>query len=191
VKTDKRLIKTVATGNSEKKWYVITDHLNGWVEHLCNFCMIMGWNTRIKCKNVWKSQPFDFNPLMTEVYFCYQNQNAKNIGNFMTLLKPHNIGTHLKGIKTCFQVVPLFLKSFHFGASYVTFWNFLKIPSVFKGLITILDLLWCRLTNVTLEWIRNNILFCCIQFRPSNSNYFRKQYCSDSSHEQIFFKYFS
>jgi hypothetical protein len=29
VKTDKRLIKTVATGNSEKKWYVITDHLNG------------------------------------------------------------------------------------------------------------------------------------------------------------------
>jgi hypothetical protein len=36
--------------------------------------------------------------LRTEVYFCHQNQNAKNIGNFTTLLKPHNIGTHLKGI---------------------------------------------------------------------------------------------
>jgi hypothetical protein len=30
--------------------------------------------------------------------FCHQNQNAKNIGYFTTLLKPHNIGTHLKGI---------------------------------------------------------------------------------------------
>jgi hypothetical protein len=28
-----------------------------------------------------------FNPLRTEVYFCHQNQNAKNIGNFATLLK--------------------------------------------------------------------------------------------------------
>jgi hypothetical protein len=26
-----------------------------------------------------------FNPLRTEVYFCHQNQNAKNIGNFMTI----------------------------------------------------------------------------------------------------------
>jgi hypothetical protein len=49
----------------------------------------------------------------------YQNQNAKNIGNFTTLLKPHNIGTHLKGIETSFQVVPLFLKSFHFWVSYI------------------------------------------------------------------------
>jgi hypothetical protein len=65
------------------------------------------------------------------VYFCHQNQNAKNIGNFATLLKPHNIGTHLKGIETSFQVVPLFLKSFHFWVSYITFWNLLKIPSVF------------------------------------------------------------
>jgi hypothetical protein len=29
-----------------------------------------------------------FNPLRMEVYFCHQNQNAKNIGNFTTLLKP-------------------------------------------------------------------------------------------------------
>jgi hypothetical protein len=46
------------------------------------------------------------NPLRTEVYFCHQNQNAKNIGNFTTLLKPHNIGTQ---IETNFQVVPLIL----------------------------------------------------------------------------------
>jgi hypothetical protein len=52
----------------------------------------------------------------------------------MTLLKPHNIDTHLKGIETSFQVVPLFFKSFHFWVSYITFWNFLKMPSVLKGL---------------------------------------------------------
>jgi hypothetical protein len=46
-------------------------------------------------------------------------------------LKPYNIGTHLKGIETSFQVVPLFLDSFHFWASYPPF---IKIPSVFKGL---------------------------------------------------------
>jgi hypothetical protein len=28
-----------------------------------------------------------FNPLRTGVNFCHQNQNAKNIGNSMTLLK--------------------------------------------------------------------------------------------------------
>jgi hypothetical protein len=39
----------------------------------------------------------------------------------------------LKGIETSFQVVPLFLKSFHFWVSYIAHWNFLKIPSVFKG----------------------------------------------------------
>jgi hypothetical protein len=43
------------------------------------------------------------NPLRTEVYFCHQNQNTKNIGNFTTLLKLHNIGTHLKGIETSFH----------------------------------------------------------------------------------------
>jgi hypothetical protein len=53
---------------------------------------------------------------------------------FFKLLKPHNIGTHLKGIETSFQVVLLFLKSFHFWVNYITFWNFCKIPSVFKGL---------------------------------------------------------
>jgi hypothetical protein len=59
-------------------------------------------------------------PLRTEVYFCHQNQNAKNIGNFTALLKPHNIGTHLKGTETSFQVVPLFCKYFHFWVSYIT-----------------------------------------------------------------------
>jgi hypothetical protein len=34
-----------------------------------------------------------FNPLRTGVYFCHQNQNAKNIGNFTTVLKPHNSNT--------------------------------------------------------------------------------------------------
>jgi hypothetical protein len=47
----------------------------------------------------------------------------QNIGNFTTPVKPHNIGTHLKGIETSFQVVPLFLKSFHFWVSYITFRN--------------------------------------------------------------------
>jgi hypothetical protein len=61
------------------------------------------------------------NPLRIEDYFCHQNQNAENIGNFKTLLKPHNIGTHLKGIETSFQVVPLFFKSFQFWVSYITF----------------------------------------------------------------------
>jgi hypothetical protein len=67
------------------------------------------------------------NPPMTEVYFCHQN-----IGNFTTLLKPHNIGTHFKGIETSFQVVPLFLKSIHLWVSNITFWNFLKIPGIWK-----------------------------------------------------------
>jgi hypothetical protein len=58
----------------------------------------------------------------------------KNIGNLTTLLEPHNIGTHLKGIETSFQVVPLFLRSVHVRVSYITFWNSLKVPSVFKGL---------------------------------------------------------
>jgi hypothetical protein len=53
------------------------------------------------------------NPLRAEVYFCHQNQNAKNIGYFTTPLKPHHIGTHSKGIETSFQMVPLFFKSFH------------------------------------------------------------------------------
>jgi hypothetical protein len=61
------------------------------------------------------------NSIRVEVYFCHQNQNAKNIGNFTTLLKPHNIGTNLKGIETSFQVIPLFLKSSHFWLSYITF----------------------------------------------------------------------
>jgi hypothetical protein len=58
-----------------------------------------------------RSHHQSFKTHRTEVYFCHQNQNAKNIGNFTTLLKPHNIGIHLKGIETSFQVVPLLLKS--------------------------------------------------------------------------------
>jgi hypothetical protein len=35
------------------------------------------------------------------IYFCHQNLNAKNTGNFMTLLKPHNnIGIHFKGTES-------------------------------------------------------------------------------------------
>jgi hypothetical protein len=41
-----------------------------------------------------------------------------------------NIGAHFKSIETSFQVVPLSLKSFHFWVNCITFWNFLKIPSV-------------------------------------------------------------
>jgi hypothetical protein len=70
--------------------------------------------------------------LRPEVYFCHQNQNAKNIGNFSTLLEPHNIGTRLKGIETNFQVVPLFLKSFHFLVSCITFFS--KYHQFLKGI---------------------------------------------------------
>jgi hypothetical protein len=56
----------------------------------------------------------------------------KNIGNFTTLLKPHNIGTHLKGIEISFQVVPLFFKSFHFRVSYIT-GRFKKCPCKAPG----------------------------------------------------------
>jgi hypothetical protein len=65
--------------------------------------------------------------------------SLKSEGNkilvIIRLLKPHNIGTHLKGIETSFQMVPLYLKSFHFWASYITFWNVHKIPPVVKGLM--------------------------------------------------------
>jgi hypothetical protein len=39
--------------------------------------------------------------------FVTKLSNAKNIGNFTTLLKPDNIGTHSKGIETSFWVLPL------------------------------------------------------------------------------------
>jgi hypothetical protein len=36
----------------------------------------------------------------------------KNIGNFMTRLKPHNIGTHWKGIETgFFEIFSKYLQS--------------------------------------------------------------------------------
>jgi hypothetical protein len=48
-------------------------------------------------------------------------------------LKPHNIGTHLKGIETSFQVEQLFLKSFNFWELY----HFLKFSqnTFIKGLM--------------------------------------------------------
>jgi hypothetical protein len=65
-----------------------------------------------------------FNPLKTEVDFCHQNQNVKNIGNFTTLLKPHNIGTHLtmferfwdklSGGTIIFEILPLLGELYHF-----------------------------------------------------------------------------
>jgi hypothetical protein len=64
---------------------------------------------------------FIFNPLKDRGLLLSLKSECKNIGNFTNLLKPHNIGTHLKGIETSFQVVPLFLKSFHFWASCITF----------------------------------------------------------------------
>jgi hypothetical protein len=77
-----------------------------------------------------------FSPLRMAVYFCHQNQNAKYIGNFTTLLKPHNNGTHLKGIKTSFQVVPLLFISFHFWASYITFSKYLQSLNLIFGIST-------------------------------------------------------
>jgi hypothetical protein len=49
-------------------------------------------------------------------------------------LKPYNIGTCWKGLWISFHVIPLFSKSFHFWVSFITFCNFLKIPSILKGL---------------------------------------------------------
>jgi hypothetical protein len=62
-----------------------------------------------------------------EVYFCHQSQKAKKIGNLTILhvLKPHNNGTHLKGIETSFQawlsggtiileILPLLGELYHF-----------------------------------------------------------------------------
>jgi hypothetical protein len=58
-------------------------------------------------------------------------QNAKNIGNFTTPLKPHNIGTHLKGIESSFEVIPLFLEYFNFWV----FYHVLKLSQNTFGLI--------------------------------------------------------
>jgi hypothetical protein len=89
-----------------------------------------------------------FNPLRTEVYFCHQNQNAKNIGNITTPLKPHNVGTHLKGIETSFHVVPLFLKCFHFSVSYS-----ISLFAIFpKYLQSLRGLSFCRIVLVTFDF---------------------------------------
>jgi hypothetical protein len=58
--------------------------------------------------------------IVTEVYFCHQNQKAKYIGNFTTLLKPHSIGTHLLGIEMRFQVVPLLGELYRAGNRFRT-----------------------------------------------------------------------
>jgi hypothetical protein len=114
--------------------------LHKWpAKYLIHFVITQIWNKWEK-KNYHEYYSIGFwqvfNPLRMKVYFYHHNQNAKNICNFTTLLKPHNIGTHLKGIETSFQVVSLFFKSFHVWGSYIIFWNFLKIPSVLKGLNT-------------------------------------------------------
>jgi hypothetical protein len=81
-----------------------------------------------------------FSPLLL---FCIWKQVLEGMMNtwstlqgprstFVTRMQKH-ITALLKGIDTSFQVVPLLFKSFHFWVSYITFWNFLKIPSVFKG----------------------------------------------------------
>jgi hypothetical protein len=67
------------------------------------------------------------NPLRTDVYFCHQNQNAKNIGNFTTLLKPHWYSFERYWDKISGGTI---ISEIHFWVSYITFWNFLKIASV-------------------------------------------------------------
>jgi hypothetical protein len=66
------------------------------------------------------------NPLRTDLHLSPKSECKKILVIILrlTLLKPHNIGTHLKGIETSFQVVALFLKSFLFWMSYIIFWNF-------------------------------------------------------------------
>jgi hypothetical protein len=95
------------------------------------------WHTEYKnrleclCNLYWQ-----FHPLrMTDGGLLLSPKSECKQIIYTTLLKPHNIGTHFKGIETSFQVVPLFVKFFHFWVSYITFLNFLKIPSVFKGLM--------------------------------------------------------
>jgi hypothetical protein len=45
-------------------------------------------------------------------------------------LKPYKIGTCWKGFQINFHVVPFFSTYFHFWVSFITFCNFLTIPSV-------------------------------------------------------------
>jgi hypothetical protein len=54
---------------------------------------------------------FDHRDKMYTVYVC--NGLHTNIGNMTTLLKPHNIGTHLKGIETSFQILPHLGELYH------------------------------------------------------------------------------
>jgi hypothetical protein len=116
--------------------FIILDHFHNKIHamrNIVNRVSTFGQIDRLGflCTTVAAAPPrHGFNPLRREVYFCHQNQNAKNIGNFTTRLKPHNIGTHLKGIETSFQVVTLLLESFHFWMSY---WNFLKYLQSLKG----------------------------------------------------------
>jgi hypothetical protein len=104
------------------------------------------------------------NPIRTEVYFCHQNQNVINIGNFTTLLKPHNIGTHLKGIETSFQVVPLVLKFIHVWVSCITFWNFL-LKHTFNDNV-MLKVLWAKSAFKIEEW-----MFCPYEKKKMNQRF--------------------
>jgi fumarate reductase subunit C len=66
-------------------------------------------------------------------------------------LKPYNIGTCWKGLRISFHLVPLFSKSFHFWVSFITFCNFLKIPSVLKEL----NLYW-----LTFQLFKGKFYYC-------------------------------
>jgi hypothetical protein len=82
-----------------------------------------------------------FNPLRTEVNFCHQNQNGQKILAPVILQLYRNLITLVliwKVLRQAFRWYHYFWnpsnKSFQFRVNYITFWNFLKIPSVFKGL---------------------------------------------------------
>jgi hypothetical protein len=69
--------------------------------------MFLYANSQTECRRLLLSaQPF-----MDGGFSLTKIRMQKNICNFTTPLKPHNIGTHLKSIETSFQVVPLYLKS--------------------------------------------------------------------------------
>jgi hypothetical protein len=65
------------------------------------------------CKNVPKLERWNLKA-------CKMRTSA--VLQCLASARPHDIGTHLKGIVTSFQVVLLFLKSFHFWE----FYHFLK-----------------------------------------------------------------
>jgi hypothetical protein len=116
------------------------------------------------------------NPLRTEVFFCHQNHNAKNIGNFWIPLKLHNIGTHLKGIETSFLVVPLFFKSFHFS-----------IDSYKRNLFVHDEIeVWvvCLSSQLNFSWlkIQVSLLWACSRYSQEKDHYYQGQFRGHFGH---------